>query len=112
MQGVGGQLGRVALGGDQAAERGGHVFGRDARRVQQRPVLDQLDDGAAGGADGAAALGVEAGLRDAVALHSNRHAHEVTAGGAARGAGVRPVRERAEPARRGQVVLEVHPVAD
>ena len=69
--------------------------------VEEGLALDQLDDGAAGGAGGAAALGVEAGLGDAVALHAHGHAHEVAAGGAAGGAGVRPVgaarRARAAP---------------
>jgi hypothetical protein len=98
---IGGQLGRVALGRNQAAEGLGHVVGRDPGGVQGRTALDQLDDGAAGGACGAAPVGVEAGLRNPVSLDAHRDANQVAAGGPARGAGVRPARESAQPARGG-----------
>ena len=62
--------------------------GVTSRGGEEGLALDQLHHGAAGGARGAAALGVEAGLGDAVALHAHGHAHEVAAGGAAGRAGV------------------------
>ena len=68
--------------------------------------LDQLDDRAARGARGAAALGVETGLGDAIALDPDGDPDQVTAGGATGGAGMRPVGERPEPARMEKVLLE------
>ena len=80
--------------------------GRDARGVEEGPSLHQLDHRAAGGASRAAALGVETGLGHAVALDPHGDAEEVAAGRAAGGAGVRRSRERAEPPRGVEVVLE------
>ena len=97
------------LAGIEPAERRGDVVGRDPRGVEEGRALHQLDDRAARGARGAAALGVEARLDDPVALHAHGHPHEVAAGRAAGRAGVRPVRRarRARAAR--QMVLEEHP---
>jgi hypothetical protein len=101
VQRVGRQLGGVALRRDQAAERVGDRVRRHARRFQQRLALDQLHHRAAGGADGAAALGVEAGLGDPVPFQPDRDSHEVAAGGAAGSAGMRPACQRAQAARGG-----------
>ena len=64
VQGVGGELGGVALGGDEPAELLGDLVGADARGVEQRGVAQQRDDRAAGCDRGAAAAGVEAGVGD------------------------------------------------
>ena len=89
VEGVGGQLGCVARRGQQPAELLGYVVGRDARGVEQRSALDELHDRAAGGANGGATVGVEAGLGDAVGLDSHGDPDEVAAGRAARRSGMR-----------------------
>ena len=100
------------LRGDQSAERVGDVVRGEARGVEERRALDQLDHGAAGGAGGAAALGVEARLGDAVALDrtATRTRSPQAAPPAAPAWG--QSRERSKSARRREVVLEVHPGAD
>ena len=54
----------------------------------------------------AAALGVEARFRDAVALDAHRDAHEVAARGTAGGAGVRAATQRAPSRGRVQMIGE------
>jgi hypothetical protein len=98
----------VALRGDQAAQGRRHVVWRDASRVDERRVLDQLDHPAARRPRGAAALGVESGLDHALALDSDGDAHEVSAGGTAGRARVRPAGQRSSSARGAEVVLEQH----
>ena len=94
MQRVGGQVGGVRCRGQQPAQLGRHVVRRSTRAAaQERLALDELHGGAAGGPRGAAQpLRVEAGLDHAVALDAHRDPHEVAAGGAAGGAGVRTSR--------------------
>ena len=111
MQCVRREGGRVALGRNQAAERGAHVVGRDSRGLEKGPALHELDHGAARGQRCAAALRVKARLGDALPLHSHGHAHEIAAGRPARRAAVRPVREGMTPARRAQMILELHSLA-
>ena len=57
-----------AAAGERRAQPLRDGRGRDARRVQQRPALHQLDGGAAGGSHGGATAGVEPRLRHAVLL--------------------------------------------
>ena len=104
VEGVGGELGGVALRGDEPAERRGDVVGRDPSRLEERPALDQLDERAAGGDERAAAARVEAGLGDAIAVHAHGHAHEVAACGAPGGTGVGRVRESSPSCRRAQMI--------
>ena len=68
-------------------------------RVQEGATLDELDHGAAGGGQRAAALGVEARLRDPVPLDAHAHAYEVAAGGTARETGIRSVGKNASAGR-------------
>ena len=108
MKSVGRQLGRVALRSHQAAQGIGHVVDRDPRGVGHRGALEQLDRGAARCPRRAAAVGVEAGLGDPVALDPDRDADQITAGRAPGRAGVRPAGQGAEAARGGEVVFEMH----
>ena len=57
---------------------------------------------------GGAAARVEAGLHHALALHADRDAHQVAAGGAAGRARVPPVRQRPAAARGVEMILEAH----
>src|SRR5581483_10780570 len=91
VQGVGGELGGVALGGVQAAELGGDLPGPHTSGVQQGGAAHERDGGAPDGDRGAAAGGVEAGVADraagAVGVERERDPDQVPAGGAAGGAG-------------------------
>ena len=106
VQRVRGQRGGVALGRDEAAERAAHVLGGDAGRVQEGAALHELHDRASGRPRRAAALRVETGLDDAVALDPDGHAQEVPAGCAAGRSGVSRIGQRAEPAGGVEMVLE------
>ena len=92
---VRGKLRDVPLGPHEPAQSGIDFVGADPGGVQEGAALDELDDGAAGGGERTAALGVEARLRDPVALDAHAHAHEVTAGGTARETRVGSVGETA-----------------
>ena len=64
VQGIGGELGGVALGGAEPAELRFDLLGADPRGLEQRDAADQADGGAAGGDRRAAATRVEAGIED------------------------------------------------
>jgi hypothetical protein len=83
VQGVGGQLGGVALGRHEAAEGGGHVIRRHERGAKEWRALDQLDGGAGGRPSGSAARRLEPGLHHPVAFDADRELDQVAAGGAA-----------------------------
>ena len=106
MQGVGGELGGVALGRRQAAERGVDLVDPDSRRRQDRLAVDHLGGGGGRGAHRAAALGVEADRRDPAVLDRERDPREVAAGGAPGGAGEGALGRRAAARLVAQVVLE------
>ena len=95
VQRVGRQLGGVALGGQEPAEGSGHLVRPDARGVQHRRALHELDRGACGRAGGGAARRLEAGLGHPVAHHADRQLHQVAAGRSAGRALMRGARERA-----------------
>ena len=59
VEGVGGELGGVALGGREAADRGVDGVDVDQGGVEDRRAVDHLGDGGGGGLGRAAALGVE-----------------------------------------------------
>ena len=99
MERIGRQVGGVPGGGQQPTQLGVHVVRREARRVEERGALDELDHGAPGGPRGGAAAGLEAGLGDAVALDANRDPHEVAAGGSAGGPAVGRAGQRAHSPR-------------
>ena len=61
----------------------------EAARIGAGAVADEPDHGGAGRHGGAAARGLEAGAGHAVSCKGQVHAHQVAAGGAARGAGER-----------------------
>ena len=67
---------------------------------------DERDRGAGGGDGRAAALGVEAGVGDAVAVDGEVDAHEVAAGRAAGRRRVRAGGHVSAPAREAQMLLE------
>jgi hypothetical protein len=94
VQGVGGQLGGVALGRAEA-QLLGQVAGSPATRIEEGRSLDALRDGARGRRERAAALGVEAGLRHAIALDLHRDAHQVATRRAASRTAVRMLPEGA-----------------
>ncbi len=106
MERVGGQLGDVALRRHEASEGARDLVGADQRGVEHAGALDELDDRARGRRERAAALGVEARLGHAVALHADGEADEVAAGGSSRRTGVRMPGEGAAPARRIEVFGE------
>ena len=68
MQRVGGELGRVALGRRQAAERRVDLVDADPRRVEHRLAVDHLGDRRGRRPRRAAALGVEADRGDPAVL--------------------------------------------
>jgi hypothetical protein len=110
VQGVGGELGGVALGDAEATELGGDLLGPDAGGVEQRRATKQADGGAAGGDRGAAAARVEAGVGDravgAVGVEGERDPDQVAAGGATGGAGAGAIRRVATAERSFEVLLE------
>ena len=60
MEGIGGELGGVALGGFEAAEEVRGVVDGQSRGVEDGAALDRLGHGGGRGGGRAAALGVEA----------------------------------------------------
>ncbi len=91
MQGIGCELGGVALAHAEAAELGGDLAGADTRGVKQLALAHEADDGAAGGDHSAAATRVETGVTDArdgtVRVDRERDADQIAAGGSAGGRG-------------------------
>jgi hypothetical protein len=107
MESVGGELGSVKLRRGQAPQRFGYPLRRHSGGLEQLATLDEPDDRRARGLGGAAAPGIEAGLRDAATLDAHRDADEVAASSPARGASVARVRQRAAAALLGQVRREL-----
>ena len=98
VEGVGGELGGVALGGGEAADGG--VDGVDVEQggVENGRAVDHLGDRGGGGLGGAAALGVEGDALDPPVGDRERDPREIAAGSPTRSA-----REGAleQPARAG-----------
>ena len=65
MEGVGGELGGVALGGGEAADGGVDGVDVEEGSVEDRLAVDRLGDGGGRRLGGAAALGVEGDVVDA-----------------------------------------------
>ena len=86
MEGVGGELGGVALCGGQAADRG--VDGVDVEEggVEDRLAVDRLGDGGGRGLGGPAALGVERDVLDATVGNREGDPREIAAGSPTRSA--------------------------
>ena len=103
---VGGQVGRVQLARAQPTELGGEGRAAQAGGVEQRRPADELDGSAGGGDRRAAAGGLEAGVRDAIALHGHAEAHEIATRRAAGHAVMAAGGLMAAPARMAQVVGE------
>ncbi len=103
MQRVGRELGCVALGWAQSAELRRDAAGADACGIEQRGATHKPDGGAAGGDDGAAAAGVEAGVNDvavgAVRVERHRQADQIAASRATCRAGDRVVGHVTAPER-------------
>jgi hypothetical protein len=102
MQGVRGELRRVALGGEQAAELRGDPIGSHACGLQQGRSLYERDGRAARRDRGPAAGGVETGIRDHTrgtgGVKRDREAHKIPAGSPAGGAGEGVLRRVPAPA--------------
>jgi hypothetical protein len=96
----------VELARREPAELGGHVVGADPRRREHGRALGERHRGRPGGQRRPAPRGVEARLRDAVALDAQGNPHEIAARGAARRTRVGAGRRVAAPRGRAQVVLE------
>jgi hypothetical protein len=96
----------VELAGAEPTELRGYLVRADARRSEERPAGDELDDGAPRGRDSSASVGVEGCARDVPTVHLEVDADEVAAGRAAGGAGSIGRIKPAAAARRGEVILE------
>jgi hypothetical protein len=106
VEGVGRKFGSVPLPRHQAAKLVRHLVRVQTTGIEERLSLDALHDGAGGGREGAASVGIEARLDHTIALDLHRDAHQIAARGATGGAGVRVVSQRALSARRIQVIGE------
>ena len=111
MQGVGGELGSVTLGGAEPAELIGDLLRADPRRIEQRRASHQRHDGASCGDRGAAAVGVEAGVGDAALpaalIQCQRDADQISARGPARRSRVRALGSMPAAERVFQMVCQV-----
>ena len=103
---VGGDLGGVQLAGAETAELGRDLRRADARRVEDRAAAHERHRGAAGGGRRAAAVRVEAGVGDPVAVDAQRQRDLIAARAAADGRGERVIGPPAVALGRGQVMLE------
>ena len=103
---VGREVGGMTLAEAQAAERGRDLVGPGPRGVEDRRAVDELDRRARSGDRRPAALGIESGPGDHAAADGEVDAHDVTAGAAARGRGMRPGGHVPAPARVAQMVFE------
>jgi hypothetical protein len=96
----------VELARAEPTELCGYLVRADARRGQERPAGDELDDHAPSCRDGSASFGVKGCARDVPTLHLEVDADEVAAGRTAGGAGSIGRIKPAAAARRGEVILE------
>ncbi|HWC08838.1 MAG TPA: hypothetical protein VG458_07275, partial [Solirubrobacterales bacterium] len=80
MEGIGGQLRRMALGGGEAAKECFRVVDREQSRLEHRSAVDRLGDGGGGRFGGSAALSVEGHIREPPVLPLKRNPREIAAG--------------------------------
>ena len=98
MEGVGGEVGGVALGGGETADCGFDGVDVEGGRLEHGGAVDRLGDGGGRGLGRTAALGVEADRGDPLALDREGEAREIAAGRAAGSAGESVIGRRPAPA--------------
>jgi hypothetical protein len=106
VEGVGGELGGVALGGREAADGGVDGVDVDESGVENGCAVDHLGDGGGCGLGCSTTLGVEGDVPDATVCDKKRDAREVSTGSPTRGARESAIDSRPTPALVAQVVLE------
>jgi len=107
---VGCELGGMALGGGETADRLIDRVYVDQSRLEDWNTIDELGDGRSGCPSGAAALGVKGDGLNAPIGDCEGNAREISTGGTPRGARKGPVHSRSKPAVIAEVVLEKLPL--